>query len=31
MEKGLEIRQRSVTLGSWDIATLKSAYDQQLT
>jgi len=27
MEKGLEIRQRTITLGAWDIASLKSAYD----
>jgi phosphoribosylformylglycinamidine synthase len=26
IEKGMEIRQRAVTLGSWDIATLKAAY-----
>jgi phosphoribosylformylglycinamidine synthase len=30
IEKGLEIRQRSQTLGSWDIAALKSAYEQSL-
>jgi len=28
MEKGLEIRQRTVTLGAWDLASLKSAYDR---
>ena len=27
MERGLEIRQRTVTLGAWEIAVLKSAYD----
>ena len=30
IEKGLEIRQRSVTLGAWDVAALKSAYDHAL-
>ena len=30
IEKGIEIRQRNVTLGSWDIAALKSAYDGAL-
>jgi phosphoribosylformylglycinamidine synthase len=30
IEKGLEIRQRTVTLGAWDIATLKSHYDTAL-
>src|SRR5271157_2054112 len=29
-EKGLEIRQRTVTLGAWEIAALKSAYDSAL-
>jgi hypothetical protein len=28
--KGLEIRQRSVTLGAWEIAALKSTYDSAL-
>jgi phosphoribosylformylglycinamidine synthase len=27
IEKGLEIRQRSVTLGSWDVFALKAAYE----
>jgi phosphoribosylformylglycinamidine synthase subunit PurL len=27
IEKGIEIRQRNVTLGAWDIAALKSAYE----
>jgi phosphoribosylformylglycinamidine synthase len=26
IEKGMEIRQRSMTLGSWEIATLRAAY-----
>jgi phosphoribosylformylglycinamidine synthase II len=30
IEKGIEIRQRNVTLGSWEIAALKSAYDGAL-
>ena len=30
IEKGIEIRQRNMTLGSWDIAALKSAYDGAL-
>ena len=30
IEKGLEIRQRSVTLGCWDAAALKSAYEGSL-
>jgi phosphoribosylformylglycinamidine synthase len=30
IEKGIEIRQRSITLGSWEIAALKNAYDQAL-
>lgn len=30
IEKGIEIRQRNLTLGSWDIAALKSAYDGAL-
>ncbi len=30
IDKGIEIRQRNVTLGSWDIAALKSAYDGAL-
>jgi phosphoribosylformylglycinamidine synthase len=30
IEKGLEIRQRTVTLGAWEIAVLKSAYDSAL-
>jgi len=30
IEKGIEIRQRTVTLGSWDISSLKSAYNQAL-
>jgi phosphoribosylformylglycinamidine synthase subunit PurL len=28
IEKGLEIRQRTVTLGSWEIAALKTAYER---
>ena len=28
IEKGLEIRQRTITLGSWEIAVLKTAYMQ---
>jgi len=27
IEKGLEIRQRTITLGAWEIAALKSAYE----
>jgi phosphoribosylformylglycinamidine synthase II len=30
IEKGVEIRQRNVTLGSWEVAALKSAYDEAL-
>jgi phosphoribosylformylglycinamidine synthase subunit PurL len=30
IEKGIEIRQRSITLGSWEIAVLKQSYDQSL-
>jgi len=30
IEKGIEIRQRSMTLGSWEIAALKSIYDRSL-
>ncbi len=30
IEKGIEIRQRTITLGSWEIAALKSAYDGAL-
>ena len=30
IEKGIEIRQRSITLGSWEITALKQAYDQAL-
>jgi phosphoribosylformylglycinamidine synthase len=30
IEKGIEIRQRAVTLGSWEISNLKSAYDNAL-
>ncbi len=30
IEKGIEIRQRSITLGSWEIAVLKQAYEQAL-
>ena len=30
IEKGIEIRQRSITLGSWEIAALKQAYDHSL-
>jgi len=30
IEKGIEIRQRSMTLGSWEIATLKNAYETAL-
>jgi len=28
IEKGIEIRQRTVTLGAWDIAALKGAHEQ---
>jgi len=30
IEKGIEIRQRNLTLGSWDIAALKTAYEGAL-
>ena len=30
IEKGIEIRQRSMTLGAWEIAALKQAYEQSL-
>ena len=30
IEKGIEIRQRSNTLGAWEIAALKQAYDRAL-
>ncbi|HEV2444860.1 MAG TPA: phosphoribosylformylglycinamidine synthase II, partial [Candidatus Sulfopaludibacter sp.] len=30
IEKGIEIRQRTVTLGSWEIATLRSIYTHAL-
>ncbi len=30
IEKGIEIRQRTITLGSWDIAALKTAYEGAL-
>jgi hypothetical protein len=30
IEKGIEIRQRSMTLGSWEISTLKTAFDRGL-
>jgi phosphoribosylformylglycinamidine synthase len=30
IEKGLEIRQRAMTLGSWEIATLKAVYNSAL-
>jgi len=30
IEKGIELRQRNVTLGSWETAALKSAYDGAL-
>jgi len=30
IEKGIEIRQRAMTLGSWEISSLKSAYGQAL-
>jgi phosphoribosylformylglycinamidine synthase len=30
IEKGLEIRQRSVTLGAWEAAALKSTFDSAL-
>jgi phosphoribosylformylglycinamidine synthase len=30
IRKGIEIRQRAVTLGSWEISSLKSAYDNAL-
>jgi len=30
IEKGIEIRQRTMTLGSWEIAALKAAYEGAL-
>jgi phosphoribosylformylglycinamidine synthase II len=30
IEKGIEIRQRSITLGSWEIAALRAAYEGAL-
>jgi phosphoribosylformylglycinamidine synthase len=30
IEKGIEIRQRAMTLGSWEIATLRAAYEGAL-
>ncbi len=30
IEKGIEIRQRQITLGAWEIAALKSAYEGAL-
>ncbi|SPE42933.1 hypothetical protein SBA3_730002 [Candidatus Sulfopaludibacter sp. SbA3] len=30
IEKGIEIRQRTMTLGSWEISTLKSVYTRAL-
>jgi phosphoribosylformylglycinamidine synthase II len=30
IDKGIEIRQRTITLGSWEIAALKSAYEGAL-
>jgi phosphoribosylformylglycinamidine synthase len=30
IRKGIEIRQRAVTLGSWEISSLKSAYENAL-
>jgi hypothetical protein len=30
IEKGMEIRQRAVTLGSWEITTLRAAYNGAL-
>jgi phosphoribosylformylglycinamidine synthase len=30
IDKGIEIRQRTVTLGAWDIAALKSAWEHSL-
>jgi phosphoribosylformylglycinamidine synthase len=30
IEKGLEIRQRSQTLGAWELAALESAYERSL-
>jgi len=30
IEKGMEIRQRAMTLGSWEIATLRAAYEGAL-
>ncbi|HTS28934.1 MAG TPA: phosphoribosylformylglycinamidine synthase subunit PurL [Bryobacteraceae bacterium] len=30
IEKGIEIRQRTITLGSWEIAALRSAYEGAL-
>jgi phosphoribosylformylglycinamidine synthase len=30
IEKGMEIRQRGNTLGSWDIAALRAAYEGAL-
>ena len=28
IEKGIEIRQRTITLGAWEIGALKTAYAQ---
>jgi phosphoribosylformylglycinamidine synthase len=30
IETGMEIRQRAMTLGSWEIATLRTAYEGAL-
>jgi hypothetical protein len=30
IEKGMEIRQRAMTLGSWEIAALRAAYNGAL-
>jgi hypothetical protein len=30
IEKGIEIRQRTMTLGSWEISALKSTYTRAL-
>ena len=30
IEKGIEIRQRNITLGSWEIAALRAAYESSL-
>jgi hypothetical protein len=30
IEKGIEIRQRSITLGSWEIGALRTAFEGSL-